>query len=91
MLDQLDDAIQWLQRSVEAGPGIGVNYYTLAAALALVGREDEARTMLSEYMRQHPEMSIDRLRTMPYSSHPRYLAWRERLYDGLRVAGLRTQ
>jgi hypothetical protein len=33
-------------------------------------------------------MGIDRMRTLPYSNHPRYLAWRERLYDGLQKAGL---
>ncbi|HKW54124.1 MAG TPA: adenylate/guanylate cyclase domain-containing protein [Stellaceae bacterium] len=88
MLDQLDEAIFWLRRSTEAGPGIGINLYPLAAAFALVGRDQEAQAMLSEYRRQHPTMSIDRMRTLPYSSHPRYLAWRERLYDGLRKAGL---
>ncbi len=91
MLDQLGEAIFWLRRSTEAAPAIGINHYTLAAAYALVGREEEARAMVAEYMRQHPEMSINRLRTLPYSSHPRYLAWRERLYDGLRKAGLPAQ
>ena len=88
MLDQLDEAIFWLRRSTEAGPGIGINLYPLAAAFALVGRDLEARATVSEYMRQHPTMSIDRMRTLPYSNHPRYLAWRERLYDGLHKAGL---
>lgn len=91
MMDQLDEAIFWLRRSTEAAPGIGINYYTLAAAFALVGRDQEAQATLSEYIRQQPAMSINRLRTLPYSNHPRYLAWRERLYDGLRKAGLPTQ
>jgi adenylate cyclase len=91
IMDQLDEAIFWLRRSTEAGPGIGVNHYTLAAAFALLGREQEAQTTLAEYRRQHPEMSIGRLRALPYSNHPRYLAWRERLYDGLRKAGLPAQ
>ena len=88
MLDQLDEAILWLRRSIEAAPGIGINRYNLAAALALAGRDQEAQATLLEYRRQQPAMSIDRLRALPYSDHPRYLAWRERLYDGLSKAGL---
>jgi hypothetical protein len=80
-----------LRRSIEAGPGIGINRYTLAAALALAGRDQEAQATALEYRRQQPAMSIDRLRALPYSDHPRYLAWRERLYDGLRKAGLPAQ
>src|SRR6185437_7528094 len=88
MLDQLDEAILWLRRSIEAAPGIGINRYTLAAALALAGRDQEAQATAAEYRRQQPAMSIERLRALPYSDHPRYLAWRERLYDGLGRAGL---
>jgi len=82
-----DEAILWLRRSIEAAPGIGVNRYALAASLALAGRDQDARATAAEYRRQQPAMSIERLRALPYSDHPRYLAWRERLYDGLRKAG----
>jgi len=88
MLDQLDEAILWLRRSIEAAPGIGINRYNLAAALALAGRDQEAQAMAAEYRREQPTMTIERLRALPYSDHPRYLAWRERLYDGLRKAGV---
>ena len=88
MLDQLDEAILWLRRSIEAAPGIGINRYNLAAVLALAGRDQEAQAMAAEYRREQPTMTIERLRALPYSDHPRYHAWRERLYDGLRKAGV---
>jgi class 3 adenylate cyclase/tetratricopeptide (TPR) repeat protein len=90
MMDRLEEAILWLRRSTEAWPELGVNRRALAAALALVGCDKEARAALSEYRRLHPTMSVKQLRTPPTPnlSHPRYLAWRERVHEGLRKAGM---
>ena len=88
MMDQLREAILWLRRSTEANPNLGINYSLLAAVCSLDGRDEEARLALSECLRTRPTMTLSKLRASPFSTHPTYLAWRERFYEGLRKAGL---
>ena len=88
MMDRLEEAIIWLRRSTEANPELGTNYSALASACSLAGRNEEAGDALSAYMRLHPIMTINKMRSSWYSDHPAYLAWRERFYGGLRKAGL---
>jgi adenylate cyclase len=88
MLDQLGEAILWLRRSTEANPELPINYYVLASACSLDGRQEGARAALLEYRRVRPSMTISKLRASPFSTHPAYLAWRERFYEGLRKAGM---
>jgi adenylate cyclase len=88
MMDQLREAILWLRRSTEANPNLGINYSLLAAACSLDGRDEEARIALSECLRIRPTMRLRKLRASPFSTHPIYLAWHERFYEGLRKAGL---
>jgi TolB-like protein/class 3 adenylate cyclase/Flp pilus assembly protein TadD len=88
MMDRLEEAIIWLRRSTEANPELGTNYSALASACSLAGRNEEAGDALSAYMRLHPIMTINKMRSSWYSDHPAYLAWRERFYEGLRKAGL---
>lgn len=59
-----------------------------SGACSLAGRNEEAGAAVSAYMRLHPIMTINKLRSSRYSDHPAYLAWRERFYEGLRKAGL---
>ena len=62
----------------------------LAAALALTGQEAEARETLKQYLslpapRPGPSLGW---RAMAYSDNPVYLAFRERIHEGLRKAGM---
>ena len=82
---QLEEAIIWLRRSVEANPELGANYYILAGACSLLGHHKEAEAALSEYKRLLPNMTIGKLRAAPLSDHPAYLAWRERHFRNLIV------
>jgi adenylate cyclase len=88
MMDQLGEAIGWLRRSTEANPNLGVYHYVLAAACCLNGCDEDARAALSEYQSLMPTMTISKLRASPFSTHPAYLAWREKVFEGLRKAGL---
>jgi TolB-like protein/Flp pilus assembly protein TadD len=88
MTDQLEEAIIWLRRSIEAYPELALNYCVLGSAWSLTGHHEEARAALSEFMQLMPGMTINKLRASPYSNHPAYLAWRERLCEGLRKAGM---
>ena len=95
-LKQYDQAIDWARRAIVAGPSNPFAYTTLAPALALTGREAEAREVLQRYLALP---SSARLRTIAalktYNARfsgdardARVLESEERSYDGLRKAGL---
>jgi hypothetical protein len=53
------------------------------------GRVEEAREGLTAYLRTSPAANtIALLRANAQSTHPVYLAQRERLYEGMRRAGM---
>jgi len=49
---------------------------------------DEARATAQAGLALNPSFSIRPYRTNSPSNHPVYLAGRERVYDGLRLAGV---
>ena len=57
---------------------------TLAAALALGGQMDEARTMMTRLMRIKPQMTLARMSSRRIRDR---LRWRNTI-DGLRLAGM---
>jgi TolB-like protein/class 3 adenylate cyclase len=82
------EAIVWLRRSLEANRNYPGAHFNLAAALALVGELDEARATVQAGLALNPSFTIRRYRTNTPSNHPVYLAGRERVYEGLRMAGV---
>ena len=82
------EAIVWLRRSLEANRNHPGAHFNLAAALALVGELDEARATVQAGLALNPSFTIRRYRTNTPSNHPVYLAGRERVYEGLRLAGV---
>jgi TolB-like protein len=82
------EAIVWLRRSIEANRNHPGAHFNLAAALALVGELDEARATAQAGFAFNPSFTIRRYRTNTPSSHPVFLAGRERVYEGLRMAGV---
>jgi hypothetical protein len=62
--------------------------FWLAAALAHLGRREEACEQARAGLELNPGFTIARLRSWAFSDNPVYLAGRERVYDGLRKAGL---
>jgi tetratricopeptide (TPR) repeat protein len=83
-----EEAVAWLSRSIEIGPNVPVAQFYLAAALARLGRLEEAREAARAGLELNPSFTIARLRSLAFSDHPVYLAGRERVYEGLRIAGL---
>jgi TolB-like protein len=81
------EAVVWLRRSLEANRNSIAHFY-LAAVLALLGELDEARATVQAGLALYPSFSIRRFRTNNPSNHPAYLAGRERVYAGLRMAGV---
>jgi TolB-like protein/predicted Zn-dependent protease len=82
------EAIVWLRRSLEANQNYPVGHFYLAAVLAHVGELDEARAAALAGLALNPSFSIRRYRTNIPSNNPVYLAGRERVYEGLRMAGV---
>ena len=90
MLQQDLLAVACLRRAVANNPYFPSPFAYLTAALALSGEDSQARAVLNQYL----SLSATKTRTivdwksMSYSDHPAYLAFRERIHDGLRKAGM---
>jgi len=66
-------------------------HFYFAAALGLLGALDEARTAAKAGLAINPSLTIHRLRAAKISDNPIFLAGRERIYMGLRLAGVPEQ
>jgi hypothetical protein len=60
----------------------------LAAARAHLGRFEEALAEVKAGLALDPNFTLRRFRAGPASDNPKFLALRERLYDGMRKAGV---
>jgi TolB-like protein/class 3 adenylate cyclase len=83
-----EEAVAWLNRSIELGPNWPLPHLWLAAALARLDRLEEARDAARAGLELDPGFTIARLRSSAFSDNPVYLAGRERVYEGMRKAGL---
>jgi adenylate cyclase len=81
-LGHIDAAIDLIRQAIDAGFRNSYAYKSLAAAYALAGKMDDAKTALAEALRQSPNLTIKWVaRTNP---NPVVL-------EGLRKAGLPEQ
>ena len=64
------EAVAWLRRSIEANPNHPRVHFYLAAALALLGRLDEARAAVQAGLALDPTFTISRFRTNVPSDNP---------------------
>ncbi len=87
MLGKDEEALAWLRKSLEANRSSPLAVFTYAAALALVGRIEEARAQVQAGLAIAPEFTIRRYRLGGVSDNPTYLQERERVIEGLRLAG----
>ena len=85
------EAITWLSRAIDADIPIALHQAYYVSALALAGRAADARLALAQFRKARPSATISGLRTSARSTNPNFVAQRERLYDGLRTAGLPEQ
>ncbi len=83
-----EEAVSWLRRAVDTGTPVALHQAYLASALALVGRKEEAREALAAFRRAKPAATIASLRAAATSTEPDFVTQRQRLYAGLRLAGL---
>jgi TolB-like protein/Tfp pilus assembly protein PilF len=81
-------AAVWLARAIDTGTPIALNHAYLASALAHQGRQAEAREALAEFRERMPAATITGLRVNARSKETRFVTQQERLFEGLRMAGL---
>jgi TolB-like protein/class 3 adenylate cyclase len=83
-----EDGIMWLQRAIETNRNVPLAHFGLAAALAYLGRRNEAQTATKARLVLDPTFSTSRYRVGAFSDNPTYLAQRERLMEGMSKAGV---
>jgi TolB-like protein/class 3 adenylate cyclase/Tfp pilus assembly protein PilF len=84
------EAVVWLRRGLDANRNYSVTHFDLAAVLARLGKLDEARAAVNAGLALDPRFTIRRYRDVTYanSDDPTYRAGRERLIEGMRLAGV---
>jgi TolB-like protein/class 3 adenylate cyclase len=82
------EAVTWLRRGLESNYTYPVGHFHLAAALALLGSQGDARAAAQAGLALDPSLTVRRYRAGASSDNPIYLAGRERIYEGMRIAGV---
>jgi tetratricopeptide (TPR) repeat protein len=85
-----DEAVLWIRRSLDANRNHSIAHFNLAAALARLGRLNEARAAVQGGLALDPSFTIRRFRDVTRALHdsPIFLAGREREIEGMRLAGV---
>ena len=86
-------AIEWFQRSIEANRNFPFTHFSLAAALAQLGRLEEAHSAAKAGFAVNPSFTISRARAnwSATSDDPTYLSRLESILEGMRKAGVPEQ
>jgi len=87
-LNAESEAAAWLRRSIEANRNFPLAYFHLAVVLAQLGLLDEARATAQAGLNLDPGFTIRRFREGAPGDNPKFLAGRERMYEGMRMAGV---
>jgi tetratricopeptide (TPR) repeat protein len=84
-----EEAVALFRRSVEINRNHPRTHFFLSAALAHLGRLDEARSAVQAGLALDPTFTISPFRRISVASdNPTFLAGRERLIEGMRIAGV---
>jgi TolB-like protein/class 3 adenylate cyclase/Flp pilus assembly protein TadD len=83
-----EQAVVWLRQSIDADRNLPFTHFNLAAVLAQLGRLDEARAAAQAGLALDPNFTLHRFRLGARSDNLTYLAQRERIYEGMRMAGV---
>ena len=84
------EAVVWIRRGLDANPNYSVRHFDFAAVLVRLGKLDEARAAVNAGLALDQRFTIRRYRDVTYanSDNPTYRAGRERLIEGMRLAGV---
>lgn len=87
-LGQDTAAVQPLAHGAGATPPYSFAHLYLASALALSGRIEEARAQVARFQQERSGFTLSRWRALELSDAREFLEQRERVYEGLRRAGM---
>jgi TolB-like protein/class 3 adenylate cyclase len=82
------EAAEWLRRSTETNRNIAFGHFGLAAALGLLGALKDARDAVDAGLSLDPTFTIQRILATQLSDNATYLAGRQRIVNGMRLAGV---
>jgi tetratricopeptide (TPR) repeat protein len=82
-----EEAVARLRRSIEINRTFPLAHFFLAAALANLGKLDEARSETRSGLTLDPTFTIQRFRSLE-SDNPIFLAGKEHIVEGMRKAGV---
>jgi tetratricopeptide (TPR) repeat protein len=89
-LSSWEQAAGWCRRAIEANRNLPLAFFHLSAALAQLGRLDEARSAVKAGLALDPNFSVSRARAArtARSDDPTYLAQIGPYLEGMRKAGV---
>jgi tetratricopeptide (TPR) repeat protein len=88
-LGEPEAAVGWYRKSIDANRNNPFGYFNLAAGLVDLGRLDEARREVEAGLAVAPMFTIARFRVATANSdNAVYLAQREHVIEGMRLAGV---
>jgi TolB-like protein len=92
-LGRWEQAVAWYRRSIEANRNFPYIYFVLGAALAQLGRLDEARSAIKAGLALIPTFAVTRFRATwtAMSDDPTYLSQFEPILEGMRKSGVPEQ
>jgi TolB-like protein/Tfp pilus assembly protein PilF len=92
-LGDWEQAVLWCRRAIEANRNYPEAHFHLAAALARLGRLDEARSAVKAGLMLNPSFTVSRARInwTAMSDDPAHPVQLAPIFEGLRIAGLPEQ
>jgi TolB-like protein/class 3 adenylate cyclase/cytochrome c-type biogenesis protein CcmH/NrfG len=92
-LGSYEQAVAWFRRAIDANRNHPLTHFYLAAALAQIGRLEEARSAVKAGLALNPTYAISRARAArsAMSDDPTFLAQLEPVFVGMRKAGVPEQ
>ena len=90
-LGKCEESVAWLHRSIQNNRNASIAHFFLAAGLAQLSRIEEARAAIKTGLALNPMFTINRFRAGAESDNLTFLTQRERIYEGMRKAGVPEQ
>jgi TolB-like protein/class 3 adenylate cyclase/Tfp pilus assembly protein PilF len=87
-IDDDEAAVAWFRRAIEVNRNLPNAHFYLAASLANLSRVNEAQAAAAAGLAINPTYTINGFRAGALSDDPTFLVQRERVYNGLRKAGV---
>jgi TolB-like protein/tetratricopeptide (TPR) repeat protein len=81
-------ALESLRKAIEINPNWALSHFVLAAGFAMAGLLADAADACAIARRLAPNFTVAKFRAQAVSDNPVYLTQRERLYEGLLLAGV---